>query len=234
MSLGRSLLTFALVGTCLSSQASVVMTGNRVVYPADAKQVSVQLTNQDDFPNVMQAWLDSGDEQSTPQTARAPFMLTPPMFRMAAHSGQTLRLQFTGADLPKDKESVFWLNILQIPPVAKGSEASNQMIVMLRSRMKVFWRPAGLQGSPNEMNKTTTASVSGRKLSLTNNSGYYASIAHVVVTIANKPVKLGGEMIAPGATKAWPLVGTPMGDSVQMTWINDQGAYLSGALPLKH
>ncbi|MFB0713167.1 molecular chaperone [Buttiauxella noackiae] len=234
MSLGRSLLTFALIGTCLSSQASVVMTGNRVVYPADAKQVSVQLTNQDDFPNVMQAWLDSGDEQSTPQTARAPFMLTPPMFRMAAHSGQTLRLQFTGADLPKDKESVFWLNILQIPPVAKGSEASNQMVVMLRSRMKVFWRPAGLQGSPNEMNKTTTASVSGRKLSLTNNSGYYASIAHVVVTIGNKPVKLGGEMIAPGATKAWPLVGTPMGDSVQMTWINDQGAYLSGALPLKH
>lgn len=234
MSLGRSLLTFALIGTCLSSQASVVMTGNRVVYPADAKQVSVQLTNQDDFPNVVQAWLDSGDEQSTPQTARAPFMLTPPMFRMAAHSGQTLRLQFTGADLPKDKESVFWLNILQIPPVAKGSEASNQMIVMLRSRMKVFWRPAGLQGSPNEMNKTTTASVSGRKLSLTNNSGYYASIAHVVVTIANKPVKLGGEMIAPGATKAWPLVGIPMGDSVQMTWINDQGAYLSGALPLKH
>lgn len=234
MSLGRSLLTFALIGTCLSSQASVVMTGNRVVYPADAKQVSVQLTNQDDFPNVMQAWLDSGDEQSTPQTARAPFMLTPPMFRMAAHSGQTLRLQFTGADLPKDKESVFWLNILQIPPVAKGSEASNQMIVMLRSRMKVFWRPAGLQGSPNEMNKTTTASVSGRKLSLTNNSGYYASIAHVVVMIANKPVKLGGEMIAPGATKAWPLVGIPMGDSVQMTWINDQGAYLSGALPLKH
>lgn len=161
-------------------------------------------------------------------------MLTPPMFRMAAHSGQTLRLQFTGADLPQDKESVFWLNILQIPPVAKGSEASNQMIVMLRSRMKVFWRPAGLQGSPDTMNQTTTASVSGRQFSLTNNSGYYASIAHVVVTVANKPVKLDGEMIAPGATKAWPLVGKPSGDSVQMTWINDQGAYLSGTLPLKH
>jgi len=234
MSLGRSLLTFALLGTCLSSQASVVMTGNRVVYPAEAKQVSVQLTNQDDFPNVMQAWLDSGDTQSTPQTARAPFVLTPPMFRMAAHSGQTLRLQFTGADLPKDKESVFWLNTLQIPPVAKGSEASNQMIVMLRSRMKVFWRPTGLQGSPDTLDKTTIASVSGRQLSLTNNSGYFASIAHVGVRVANKPVTLSGEMIAPGATKSWPLAGTPSGDSVKMTWINDQGAYLSGTLPLKH
>ncbi|WP_413498605.1 molecular chaperone [Buttiauxella gaviniae] len=234
MSLGRSLLTFALLGACLSSQASVVMTGNRVVYPADAKQVSVQLTNQDDFPNVMQAWLDSGDEQSTPKTARAPFMLTPPMFRMAAHSGQTLRLQFTGADLPQDKESVFWLNTLQIPPVAKGSEESNQMIVMLRSRMKVFWRPAGLQGSPDTLDKTTIASVSGHQLSLTNNSGYFTSLARVVVTVANKPVALGGEMIAPGATKVWTLAGAPSSKTVQMTWINDQGAYLSGTLHLKN
>lgn len=234
MSLGRSLLALALLSTSVSSLASVVMTGNRVVYPADAREVSVQLSSQDDFPNVMQAWLDSGEEQSTPQTGRAPFLLTPPMFRMAPHSGQTLRLQFTGADLPKDKESVFWLNTLQIPPAAKGGEAANQMVVMLRSRMKIFWRPAGLQGSPDTMDKTMQAAVSGNRLSLTNNSGYFASLARVVVQVANKPVALGGEMIAPGATKVWTLSGPPAGKTVQMTWINDQGAYLSGTLPLKH
>lgn len=234
MSLGRRLLALALLSASVSSLASVVMTGNRVVYPAGAKEVSVQLTSQDAFPNVMQAWLDSGDEQSTPQTGKAPFLLTPPMFRMAAQSGQTLRLQFTRADLPTDKESVFWLNTLQIPPVAKDGGAENQMVVMLRSRVKVFWHPAGLEGSPDTMDKTTTASVSGRRLILTNNSGYFASVVRVVVTVANKPVTLSGEMIAPGATKEWPLAGTPSGDSVQLTWINDQGAYLSGTLPLKH
>ncbi|HEY3589471.1 MAG TPA: fimbria/pilus periplasmic chaperone [Buttiauxella sp.] len=233
MSLRRSLLALTLLSASVSSLASVVMTGNRVIYPANAREVSVQLTNQDDFPNVMQAWLDSGDEQSTPQTGRAPFLLTPPMFRMAPHSGQTLRLQFTGADLPKDKESVFWLNTLQIPPAPKGDEAANQMVVMLRSRMKIFWRPAGLSGSPDTMDKTMQAAVSGNRLSLTNNSGYYASLARVVVTVANKPVSLSGEMIAPGAKKVWALTGAPSGKTVQMTWVNDQGAYLSGTIPLK-
>lgn len=232
MSLVKSLLLFALLSASVNCLASVVITGNRVVYPAGAKEVSVQLTSQDDFPSVMQAWLDSGDEHSTPQTGRAPFLLTPPMFRMAAHSGQTLRLQYTGADLPKDKESVFWLNTLQIPPLAKSDEAANQMVVMLRIRMKVFWRPEGLKGSPDTMDKTTTASVSGRNLSMTNNSGYFLSIVRAGVTVANKPVKLSGEMIAPGETKVWKLANTPSGKSVQLTWINDQGAYLSGTLPI--
>ena len=42
MSLGRSLLALALLSASFSSLASVVMTGNRVVYPASAREVSVQ------------------------------------------------------------------------------------------------------------------------------------------------------------------------------------------------
>jgi fimbrial chaperone protein len=232
MTLRRCLLGAALLGASFISAASVVMTGNRVVYPANAREVSVQLTNKDDFPNVVQAWLDGGDEASTPQTGRAPFLLTPPMFRMAPHSGQTLRLQFTGADLPTDRESVFWLNVLQIPPMAQGGEQANQMVVMLRSRMKVFWRPRGLVGSPDAMAKTTRAVASGNQLRLTNNSGYFASISRVVLSVAGKRTTVRGEMIAPGGSKTWTLAGRPTGDTLEMTWINDQGAYLSGTLPL--
>lgn len=234
MSLRRCLLILALLSTSFASFASVVMTGNRVVYPAQVKEVSIQLANKDDFPNVMQAWLDSGDEHSTPQTGRAPFLLTPPMFRMAPHSGQTLRLQFTGANLPKDRESVFWLNLLQIPPVAQNGSPSNQMVVMMRSRVKVFWRPAGLHGSPDTMDKTTTASVLGKRLLLTNHSGYYVSISQISTSVAHQAVKIRGGMIAPGQTKEWALSGPATGNSVQMNWINDQGAYLSGIVPLSH
>lgn len=49
------------------------MTGNRIIYPADSREVSVQLTNRGDVPGVVQVWLDDGDAQSVPQTAAARF-----------------------------------------------------------------------------------------------------------------------------------------------------------------
>ncbi len=51
---------------CTSAQASVVLTGSRIVYPAESREVSVQLTNRDDFPGVVQVWLDDGNAQSVP------------------------------------------------------------------------------------------------------------------------------------------------------------------------
>lgn len=47
----RGVFTGCVLALCLvaSAQASVVMTGNRVVYPAQNKEVNIQLTNHDDF-----------------------------------------------------------------------------------------------------------------------------------------------------------------------------------------
>lgn len=80
----RGIFTGCVLALCLvaSAQASVVMTGNRVVYPAQNKEVNIQLTNHDDFPNVIQVWMDSGNEDSTPETGQAPFIITPPFLVM--------------------------------------------------------------------------------------------------------------------------------------------------------
>lgn len=100
--------TFALLWI-VAAQASVVMTGNRVIYPAQNKEVNIQLTNHDDFPNVIQVWMDSGNEDSTPDTGQAPFIITPPFFKMAAKAGQTVRLMFSGGNYPKIENPFFTL-----------------------------------------------------------------------------------------------------------------------------
>ena len=102
---------------CFCVQASIVMTGNRIIYPADSREISVQLTNRGDVPGVVQVWLDDGDAQSVPQTAAAPFVTTPPVFRMAAHAGQTVRLRYIGKPVVQDRESLWWFNFIQIPPI---------------------------------------------------------------------------------------------------------------------
>lgn len=221
-------LAFALAGMLfgLSAQASVVMTGSRIIYPADSREVSVQLTNRDAFPGVVQVWLDEGDAQSTPQTARAPFVTTPPVFRLAANAGQTVRLRYVGKAAPQDRESLWWFNFIQIPPVEKGAQADNQLLVLVRSRVKVFLRPNGLTGSPLEMAATSRVWLSDGKLFLRNNSGYYLALSSLDVSGAGKKQRIQSETVAPWSTVSWPARVSQIGEA-QMRWINDQGATLS-------
>lgn len=67
---------------------------------------------------------------------------------MAPDSGQTLRIVYTGQGLPGDRESLFHLNVLQIPPRNSSHADRNQMLLMLRNRLKLFYRPAGIQAVP--------------------------------------------------------------------------------------
>ncbi|WP_246019963.1 fimbrial biogenesis chaperone [Limnobaculum zhutongyuii] len=77
----RALLLCALV-ISQYSHASVIMNGNRIIYPASAKEKTLQFTNQDPHPNLVQIWLDINNPRSTPTTADAPFVATPQVFRM--------------------------------------------------------------------------------------------------------------------------------------------------------
>lgn len=210
----------------LSAQASVVMTGSRIVYPVDSREVSVQLTNRDAFPGIVQVWLDDGDAQSTPQTARAPFVTTPPVFRLAANAGQTVRLRYVGKEVPKDRESLWWFNFIQIPPVEKGAQADNQLLVLVRSRVKVFLRPQGLTGSPLKMAETSRVWLQNGKLKLRNNSGYYLALSSLEVQGAGKKQRIQSETVAPWSTVSWPSQVTQI-TQAQMRWINDQGATLN-------
>ena len=104
------------------SVAGVVVTGTRVIYPSNAKEVSVRLDNKGKSPVLIQSWIDSGDASATPENIQVPFILTPPINRVEPSKGQTLRLSYTGGPQPADRESVFWLNILEIPAKPKGKE----------------------------------------------------------------------------------------------------------------
>ncbi|EEP94524.1 Chaperone [Yersinia aldovae ATCC 35236] len=186
------LITLLIFMGIFSAKASVVMNGSRIIYSAGEKEHSVQLTNKDNFPNAVQVWLDSGDAQSTPETGKAPFIVTPPFFRIEANAGQTLRLKYTGSGLPTDRESVFYLNFLQVPPVNKA-EKNNKMLVLMRNRIKIFYRPESITGRIDQVSDALTFSVrqQGKDVVVTGNNptGFYATIASGEVVGAGKKLK---------------------------------------------
>jgi len=137
-----------LVG-CLAlgaAQANVIVETTRVIYPEARREVSFRVTNTSkDKPGFVQMWLDDGDASVAPEDANTPFNLTPPVARLAVDGSQVVRLVYTGEPLPADRESVFYFNLLEVPP--KSAE-ENKISFAVRTRIKVFFRPKALRADP--------------------------------------------------------------------------------------
>ncbi len=152
MKLIRKTLTFATI--CLSiaafaptAIASVVIAGTRIVYNQNDSEVTVKLTNNGKLPGLTKVWIDRGDPNAKPDSIEVPFTIMPPIMRIDPGKSQTLRIMSTGEELPADKESLFYLNVLEVPPKPTGDEASpNQLQLAFRTRIKLFFRPNGLKG----------------------------------------------------------------------------------------
>lgn len=199
--------------------ASIVITGTRVIYPSDAKEVSVKLNNAGKLPVLVQSWIDKGDANAKPESIKVPFILTPPINRVEASKGQTLRISYTGEALPTDKESVFWLNVLEIPAKSKVSTAENYLQMAFRSRIKFFYRPVGLQGDANEVAKAVTWTAKGNTLLANNPTPYFVSF----VTLSASGKKIEGSMVAPYSNLTVKLSGHA-GSKVSGEYVNDFGA----------
>ena len=97
--------------------AGVSIDGTRIIFPAHSKSVNVQLRNIYDTPALVQAWIDNGDPKKTPQAEEVPFVLNPPLVRIEPNKGQIIRIiPLDTSKLAKDRESIYWFNILDIPP----------------------------------------------------------------------------------------------------------------------
>lgn len=77
-------LAFASAVVAPATQAEIVIHGTRVIYPSDAREVTLQVSNNGSKPALVQAWLDEGDSKSTPDQSKVPFMIAPPISRVEA------------------------------------------------------------------------------------------------------------------------------------------------------
>lgn len=59
---------------------------------------------------------------------------------MEPKRGQTVKVMYTGATaLPKDRESVYWFNVLEVPPKPKDAQADKNLLQLaFRTRIKLF------------------------------------------------------------------------------------------------
>lgn len=217
--------------TCAAAMpvwSGVTLPNTRVIYPGGAAGHTVQVSNSGDTPYVVQLWADIDNPLSTPEQADAPFIITPVLFRIEPESGQSVRILFSGNanQLPQDKESIFYLNMVQLPPRNADVAASNQLKVIVRDRLKLFYRPPGLVGKPADLIKKLVFSFRAPdQLIVTNPGPWFASLARARVQIAGQSREIELDMVAPGASRSWtwalPVSALPL--PLQFSLINDYG-----------
>lgn len=95
--------------------AGVVIGGTRVVYLSNNADKSISVFSKEEkIPYLIQAWVDPFNKEDK---SKAPFTVIPPVSRLEPSQEKILRIIHTkGVSLPDDRESVFWLNIKNIPP----------------------------------------------------------------------------------------------------------------------
>lgn len=216
------------------------MIGTRMVYPSGAKERSLQFSNPDDVPSVVQIWIDSGAADSTPDTADAPFVVTPPIFRIEPKAGQTARVIFTGRDLPKDRESVFFINTLQIPAISSADIDRNKMLFLLRNRIKLFYRPNGISGNAEsafeQLRFNLVRDGMDWRIIAKNDSAFHISLVEVRIAGADEDIALASGMIAPKSTFDWRISSEKNFSSemrsIHFKFINEYGGENKVELPL--
>lgn len=138
-----------LLASILGSQplfAGVTIDGTRIIFPSNAKSISVQLRNGVNTPALVQTWIDDGNINEIPDADKIPFVLTPPLSRVEPNKGQVIRILPTGSpSLPQDRESLFWFNMLDIPPDDPEYSGKNILTFNVRTRIKLFYRPKNLK-----------------------------------------------------------------------------------------
>ncbi|WEF29376.1 molecular chaperone [Klebsiella aerogenes] len=150
--------------------AGVQIGRTRVIYDANKKEVSLPLVNKDsELPWLVQSWTDTGDGKT-----RGPFIVTPPLFRLDAQKEQSLRIAWNGAALPLDQESLFYLNVRTIPGTAKEDRDKNVLRLNYKTRLKLFWRPKTLSGTPGETCEKLRFVRQGNRLTVINDGAFYS------------------------------------------------------------
>ncbi|EOT1929388.1 fimbria/pilus periplasmic chaperone [Serratia marcescens] len=209
---------------------AVKLGATRVIYDPDGNGATLAISNPQDYPMLVQSSVKAEDT-----TSPAPFVVTPPLFRLDGKQQNRLRIVRTGGTMPADRESLQWLCIKGIPPknddawandasgktqAPKANAMSLDVQLSISNCIKLLVRPGAVKGTVTDVAKTLTWRVDGGRLTVKNPTPFYMSFASL--QLGSAPVT-HAEYVAPFGSKSYPMPKGVSGGQVQWKVITDYG-----------
>lgn len=233
MRLIKLVLAVFILGTSLNISAGVIADNTRIIYNIDKKEQSFQVININDYPVLVQLWVDDGGVDSSPEKAsNSPVIPLPAIFKLKSKEAKSIRLVKIEDDIAADRETLYWLTIHEVPPAPdKGDKAdvehntdSNAVLILtMRTQMKLLLRPAALFNQVDTIPTNVSFKWVDKSLVLMNNSPFYVTIASLRLSDKDDTSQYSG-MLAPFSqdTVAWELATQP--ELLVMMYIDDYGS----------
>ncbi len=212
----KAFLCLPVIASTLCHAAGVQIGRTRIIYDAAKKEVSLPLQNNEkELPWLIQSWTDTGDGKT-----RGPFIVTPPLFRLDAQKEQSLRITWNGTPLSTDKETLFYLNVRTVPATSADDDGKNVLRLIYKTRLKLFWRPTGLAGTPSETCKNLRFARHAGQLTVINDGAFYSVFDSL--SIGTKKIEKA-DMVGPTSRIMLPLPDSAQSANVSWRCITDYG-----------
>ena len=194
------------------ANAGIALGGTRLIYDGSKNSAAIDVLNTEQQIYLIQAWVEGADK--TP----APFVLTPPLFKINKKSQRSLRVMKTQSSLPDNKESLFWLSVKAIPLAEKKAGAVQ---VAVKTRIKLIYRPKGIDEPVSDIGEKLKWSLQQNTLFVSNPTPYYISFYSVKL---NETTLKDVKVIAPFSSVNFTLSGVDLHGVLSWMTINDYGA----------
>ncbi|PHM61858.1 fimbria/pilus periplasmic chaperone [Xenorhabdus ishibashii] len=228
MKLKNILMITAMTVSCLmpihQATAAIALDRTRVIFNGNTKSVSLNIENQHlDLPYLAQAWI----EDDKGNKINSPIVVVPPVQRVEAGAKSQVKIQTLPAiaQLPQDRESLFYFNIREIPP---RSEKSNVLQIALQTRVKLFYRPDAVIARridlDNPWQEKLTLTREGNQYMVNNPTPYYITISEASNKVDGKSVEeFTPLMLAPRSSEKLGGTANSLGNTPVLTYVNDYG-----------
>lgn len=210
--------------------SGVVAQSTRLVIHSTSQEFSLSLKNLNSYPVLVQTWIDHGEADTGPDEADPSFVVLPPIFKMNSGDMQNLRILYLPERKPSDRELLYWLNVLEVPPSTQNmDEEAAKLVVTMRTQLKVFVRPPNLTIKPDAALAMLDWQVSqvakACKLSVRNPGPYHVSFAYLEYADGPETQRLDAGMLMPFGDATFDLPACPgvQGALVRFAAIDDSG-----------
>ncbi len=192
-------------------QAAVSLSDTRLVFDGRFREVSIEARNRGAQEVLLQAWLSDANEGAEP-SANLPFVLTPPLSRLA----------------PAGRESLLHLYVLEIPRTRPGDGVLN---IAIRQRINVLFRPPGLPGdpaaTPQRLNWTLVRDDSGvHRLRVENPTVFHAALLNIQIEESPRPgppLRQGNDLLVPPGERRELILARAPAQHLQFKALTDYG-----------
>ncbi|MCX4162429.1 MULTISPECIES: molecular chaperone [Paraburkholderia] len=177
------------------AHASVEPDRTRVVLNESDTATKITVTNRSSTnPYLVQSWIEN--EQGEKITS--PLIVVPPLQRIEPNESNVLRIaRLPGATLPADRETVFYLNIREVPPKV---DTPNTLQLALHSQLKLFYRPNGVRPAQDvdpTLPMTLRIDTASHKLVFDNPTPYHITIVELAADAQKTAIPFNPLMASP-------------------------------------